>query len=266
MSEKEVKRLDKVTQSMMKSYVAYLAGEECGYVFIAKYFDDFRTKPTPVQNMGTWFEFMLTGALPKDGLVPQPEKTLAGKLTAPYEKLTRQMANFNALADFYKIKWEPGSAGVTHSAESLSGTYDILGTVQGRPAIVDIKTTGLLYDSWNAFGWAAEKLADRELLTIQAVHYTATEFLRTGEVPDFYFAVFSNTNEVDHEIFKMHISPDRIAYHIQEAKDYLELINQDFEAGSIVAIPEYKRCRKCPLRDRCDKVTDVPSLTEIYLQ
>lgn len=64
----------RISQSMMKAVRAYLDGGDCGLVIREKYINGrLFGDATKAMKLGTYFEYILTGSLPKDGKVPQPE-------------------------------------------------------------------------------------------------------------------------------------------------------------------------------------------------
>ncbi len=71
----------KISQSLLKALLSYKNGDECGLIFKAKYIDSrFELfPPSDAMNLGAWFEYLATGAIPKNGAVPQP-KTLKIKV------------------------------------------------------------------------------------------------------------------------------------------------------------------------------------------
>jgi hypothetical protein len=64
----------KISQSLIKDMRSYLAGNQCGLIVKAKYIDDMTDLFTSdSMELGAYFEYILTGALPKSGKVPQPQ-------------------------------------------------------------------------------------------------------------------------------------------------------------------------------------------------
>src|SRR5688572_6299765 len=65
-----------VTQSLIKEVKRYLKKELCGYVLKAKYVDmtfPFDGDDSPAKKLGRYFEYILTGAIPRNGLKPEAE-------------------------------------------------------------------------------------------------------------------------------------------------------------------------------------------------
>ena len=68
----------KVSQSFMKEFSNYLQGNSCGLQLLAKYYDNIQFPSSKPQRLGQYFEFQLTGALPKYGQVPEPDVVYKG--------------------------------------------------------------------------------------------------------------------------------------------------------------------------------------------
>ena len=94
-----------ISYSLLKSFIEYTRNEFCGYRLrmerIAKLFQDISEKEKA--EAGQWFEYMVTGSVPRSGYIPEPARTKTGKLTALYEHLQGQMDNFNAIYQDLKL-------------------------------------------------------------------------------------------------------------------------------------------------------------------
>ena len=95
-----------ITQSTIKAYQDYHLGNECGLVFVEKYinkrYDLF--PPSDSMQVGNWFEYQCLGATTKSDLIPQPEKTKSGELTAPYKRMQSHINNFKLFMTQYGIE------------------------------------------------------------------------------------------------------------------------------------------------------------------
>jgi hypothetical protein len=142
------------------------------------------------------------------------------------------------------------------------------GTMQHFPyAIGDLKTSGLLYNKWEDYGWDLDRLSEKHKLILQPIHY---KYLRMLERPDdgeppFFFFLFSNTNEIDHRIIHFNIDAEaEIASHrILIAKTVKEL-GYHYRKG-FEPLPEVARCAKCPLKTTCKHFTKVALIENFYL-
>lgn len=273
MSEKPIS----ITQSLLKSLIDYKEGDECGLVFEKKFienrFDLF--PPSEVQNIGTWFEYETTKAIPKNGKIPEPEKTQKGELTAPYKKMQAHIANFKMFMSVYQIKII--SAGVDVEVDGMKGTYDLIceagidihdadGVLRikaGQRFIIDIKTTGLLDDKWSDYGWNLETLNKKHRIILQPIHYKFLSELKFGERYPFLFLLFSNTNEVDFRAIFFDISDEDIEYHKEFIIKSVKWLEYYMRTG-FKAHPEVSKCAKCPLKTGCKHFAAVPKI-QYYL-
>lgn len=266
----------KVTQSSMKDYVDYCNGQMCGLQFVAKYFDGMEFPSSDAMKLGQWFEFRATGAKTKFGHIPKPDTIQSGALTAKYKIADQQVDNYKALMDHYGFKVLRIAAKL--QTETASGDLDLLveltkdlsipygsGTITlhaGERAIIDLKCSGLLYDKWSEMGWDVEKLPEREKIMTQAVHYTWLDMEINKVRPHFFFAVFSNANAVDHELFYIRIDDERLANHTTYVARAHEIIQQEYEKG-FTPHPHYKTCGECPLKDTCKYAASIPKIQVI---
>lgn len=289
----------KISQSLLKSLLDYRNGKECGLIFKAKYIDGRYDlfPPSDAQNVGTWFEYKATGSLPKNGAVPQPEYMKRGKdesgnpqLTAEYRLMTEHLKNFNNIMETYGFEiiraGEDIKALLPDSLEKfgedvwLTGTLDmrvkatktiysmyenqkVCVVEAGQEAIIDIKTTGLLDDKWNDYGWELGNLSNKVKLVTQPVHYKMIEKMNTGVEPPFIFMLFSSRNSNDARIIDFKI--DETAY--EEHQSFIDVGVQNMiylMKNGFKAKPSLEKCSECPLRHDCEfKATTAP-ITVFY--
>lgn len=266
----------KVTQSSMKDFVEYTNGQLCGLQYVAKYFDGMEFPSTETMKLGQWFEFMATGAKTKFGHTPVAETTQKGELTAKYKVVAQQVANFNALMQHYGFRILAVAKKL--ETDTAAGDLDLIVELTkdlkmriggefielkaGDKAVLDLKCSGLLYDKWNEMGWDAEKLPEKERTMTQAVHYTWLYETVTGKRPHFFFAVFSNTNAIDHELFYIRLDEVRLTEHSTFVGNAHSRILADYERG-FIPHPHYKTCGECPLKDGCKYAESIPGITLI---
>lgn len=249
-----------LSQSLLKALMKYAEKKECGLKVEAQYIDGFKTESTTAQALGNWFEYICTGALPPyNPIIPQPKTLQSGKLAVAYQRMEEQSKNFKKAIDYYKIKIL--HAGYDMKFGDYTGTADIIGEVDGRKVIIDLKSTGLFDDKWSDFGWNTEHLAagfrPKVNLLIQALHYTWLWKKIHGEVIDFYFWVFSTQNTHDFKIIKVNIDPDLYDEHEQDLRTGLDFLHHNINNG-FKAYPGISRCAKCFLKDNCKSKVDVP--------
>jgi len=252
-----------VSQSMIKSFQSYKDGDECGLVFAEKYLGGKKDFPSSkVQRLGQWFEYIATGAPARGGIIPEPETLKDGKtLTKPYQNMKIQAdALLRALAK-YSVKLE--KVGYKITKNGMNGTLDIWGTVMGKPAIVDIKSSGLLEDRWNDLGWHLDALPHKDRIMVQVLQYKHLVQMKHGVDPDFYFFVYSNTNSIEAKIIKIEVDPEKMERHLTDVERVRSEILFESQMG-FIARPNVKKCSECPLADKCEHFIDVPEIDVVY--
>lgn len=257
----------KISQSHIKTWFAYQLGNECGIIAKERVLNGLLTESDDSMKLGIWFEYKLTGALPKSGEIPQPETLKSGKLAADYERmltyepLFAQMLNsitdkpkVEAIGQYYEHELKDGII--------INGVCDlVISDSNGKKIIIDIKTSGKIDDKWNEFGWADDGLEYKHNHAIQALHYKILGYYEYGYIPDFYFFVFSTKPEQDAKNIKAKFSDDAIQRHLNTIKAVKEGIESEMQWR---AIPEFKRCAKCVLHDSCKFKTNVPLIKDVY--
>jgi CRISPR/Cas system-associated exonuclease Cas4 (RecB family) len=270
-----------ISQSLIKSLHDYLGGKECGIVFKAKYFEGKNFPSSPVQKLGQWFEYISTGAKARGGLIPQPETTKGGDLTAPYERMKIHKGHLLNELEFYGFKIK--HVGYKIAIKGLEGTIDLVceatrdleiinpesGSVEvsiakGQIVFVDIKSSGLLDDRYNELGWDTETLPQKEKLMIQPVHYKYLGRLKFKQDIPFFFFIHSNTNDVDRKIIHTTIQEEKIEEHIAVLEKVKRMVKLLSKKGELDPKPEVKRCSKCPLAEGCQHKMSVPNIVNIY--
>lgn len=253
----------KISQSMMKSYVDYLNGEECGLLFKAKYIDkNVETPPSASMKEGIYFEYLATGALPRTGIVPEPERTAKGEITTNYLRIQRAAKFFREIISHHKITIL--KVGYVISTDDMTGITDIFALWNQKKCIIDLKWSGLLDDKWNELGWETESLPMKDSLMIQGVHYKllAKEALGIEDIP-FYYFVFNSKDETDMKIIHQNVDPDKFHFHKQNVLKMKAAIEKELSTG-FKAYPDYRKCKDCPLNAKCNSKQSFPSITEVY--
>ena len=256
----------KISQSLMKAYEAYVFGNECGLVIKDQYIDgNYYTPDDPddPRNMGTWFEFQCTGALPKSGKIIEPERLASGAnkgdLKAKYRVLQDQHHVYLNIMKSYGFQIV--EVNKTIVSGDLSGVVDIVAKKDGKICFIDLKTTGNINDKWSDYGW--DEIEDKPAATIQAVHYKVLGMLTYDQEPDFYFMVFSTVKATDAKIYKVEVDKDRFTKHIEKIK----FIKQQLLSEPLEARPDYNRCGSCVLADKykCEYKITVPEIRTVYV-
>jgi hypothetical protein len=264
----------RISQSMIKDLISYNEGKLCGLQFEEKFingnFDKFLT--TDSMLLGTWFEYKLTGALPKDGRIPEPKLTKKGDLTAPFRNLLNHINDFKATMLYYGF--EIVSVGTKIKFEDLEGTVDIIcratqrivtdkGMVieKGEEFIVDLKTSGLLDNKWNDYGWEIENLANKYKLVIQPIMYKYIWLKSRGEDVKFLFFLFNTQDSNDSRIINFICDEDAYI----ELESTIEAAKEMLEKHMVIgwkARPTKRACADCPIKLGCKHFTSVPVIQD----
>lgn len=273
----------KISQSLMKEFRKYMFakgdyesyakkgldnipsnkitdGNYCGLLFKAKYIDkSIFLEPSDSMKEGIYFEYLATGVVPRSGIVPEPEKTLKGEPIAAYKKTIAAAKFFKSIIEHYKIKiLEVGHRLETEDAVAV---LDILAEWNGKPCIIDLKYTGLFNDKWSDLGWNNENIHLKENIMIQGLHfqYVAREVME--DMP-FYYFVFNSKDSGEMKIIKQVNDEDQFEQHRADILYVKELLQKEIENG-FMALPYYKNCNSCPLKENCTEKEEFPKIITI---
>lgn len=256
----------KISQSLIKNYVDVVNGISCGLLFKAKYIDkdpESQSPPSDAMKLGMFFEFLATGALPRDGVVPEPEMAYKGtareRMAIDYERASQSAELFKHIIHHYKIKIL--QVGMTLETDKINGIVDIYAEWNGKKVFIDLKYSGLLYDKWNEMGWDLESLPMKDSLMVQGVHYKilAKECLGIEDIP-FYYFVFDSKNPKDAKIIKQTVDESRMQGHIVTVENVIQRLSLE----TFNALPSLKRCSECPIAHKCPKKVDYPLIDEVF--
>ncbi len=255
-----------ISQSLLKALTKYAEKKECGLKVEALYIKGMKGITTDAQALGNWFEYKCTGALPSyHPEIPVPKTLKSGKLSVAYERMLKQVENYNYAIKHYNVT--EMQTGVNMNWGNITGTADIIAKVNGKKSIIDIKTTALFDDKWNDYGWNTEHLAGefrpKLTLLIQSLHYKWLYKNIYGEDLDFYFWVFSTTNQHDFKIIKVNIEEDLYEEHANDIRMGLNYLMHNMKNG-FNAIPNISRCAKCFLNETCESKVKVPEVSEVW--
>ena len=290
----------KISQSLLKGLLDFREGDICGLVFKAKYIDGKYDLflPSDVQNVGAWFEYMATGSVPKSGGVPKPEYMKRKKdkkgnpeLATAYKLMQSHIDTFKKTMDYYGFEilrvgedikvlypnsvekfgfevWLTGTLDIRARATKDIYTIDqnrrkILVAKEGQVIIVDLKSTGLLDDSYNLYGWNLSKLDYKVKLVTQPIHYKYIEFLKTGIEPPFLFMLYSTKNPNDARIIDFRLDESAFAEHEVFIDNGIANLKH-FEKYGYKPLPSLAGCSECPLRDDCEYKVEIPPITVFY--
>lgn len=288
--------IERISQSFQTTMQSYMEGEECGNVVAYQYIEGkLLDRKSDAMAEGSYFEFLLTGALPKGGKVPQP-KYMSDPLKA---KAIKDLKIADMLVDYRRahinaerVKAILDSMGLVFisvgkklTKGNREGTIDIIcectkeitfanGVVWkvGDRIVLDIKYSGLLYDKWKKFGWEWSDV-QKKYHGPQAVQY---HYITNG-LP-FYFLVVSNTNKeeenqetgkkefgpTDMRLFRVPIDEHMIEVHLAKGNQLFEELKFQSEIG-LIPRPGLLRCGKCPLYSDCKDKATFPQIEDVDL-
>jgi hypothetical protein len=266
-----------VTQSMIKDLKKYLLKLMCGLVLKAKYIDKtypFDADDSPAKALGRYFEYILTGAIPKNGVIPQPEyyakalkehakDPLRRRLTKDDMKEPYQLAHRNAervkrYFKIMKIRILPDETNLHVQKGLKAGTIDIVALFNGRRIIIDVKYSGLLFDKWNELGWMWTE-EQKKFHGTQAMQYHGLLGI------PFYFLVVSSTNDEDIKFLEVEFDEFSLEQHDVEVDDTRKKMQLMVDLDSFHPVPELVRCSKCAIRENCQSRQDAPTITKVRL-
>lgn len=272
-----------ISQSFIKDTDRYLAKELCGNVYESKYVKrNYPDRPSASMAVGTYFEYLATGALPKSGEIPQP-MYMKGKgptdgiegLYADYRRAARAAERFKD--DLRGMGCKVVEFGQRVTREDYEGTIDAIveftgmvglervesvkiGTRVLKPGdrfIIDLKYSGLIDETWTVFGWPVNPArwtpAQKRYNGHQAKTYT---FLKNG-LPYFFYVAASDTKSEGERVFFeiTGLTEEVIAEHLRMGRKMAGDIPFFQEIG-FTAWPSHSHCKDCPLAEGCkDKKT-----------
>jgi hypothetical protein len=246
-----------LSQSFVKRYWDYKAGKYCGVklqrVDLLK---EFTEEPSEVMKLGNWFEYKCTGMLNRDSSMPERVCTKTGKPTSKTLFVEKQAERFKALVEMEGIDIKATGEVLEHRDHDLGfrlkGVLDVRAVIDGRMAILDIKSSGLIGNEWEEYGWHEGTFNQRDKLTIQVVayKYLAWKIMDVRDMP-FYFSIHSNTNDVVSSYWEVKLRDFDVAMsHFEDTlATVVDGVRNDNEFG-FTPYPTVKECEKCPV-EKC---------------
>lgn len=258
-----VRKIPKISQSLVKSLFAYKEKQECGLMIKAKYVDGMMFPSTPAQELGNYFEYICTGSKARDGHTPEAKILKSGKVATDYARMNVQKENFDRIMKTYGFEIEF----INHkfTSERFSGIADIVAkNNKGERVVIDIKSSGMINDKFSDYGWEESGMEYKDKLLLQAVHYKilAEEEWDIHNIP-FYFFVFSTKNETDFKIYEIICDEATLQTHANNFIEAEKYFASENEKGW-TPYPDLKRCAGCPLKEGCKFFVDVPMINKVY--
>lgn len=280
--------LKKISQSFQKEMREYLKGNVCGHIIREKYVNDrFLVDPERepgALELGCYVEYLLTGAIPKDGKVPVPQymssaikknggKTEGLTVADMYVEYRVAHANTEALRLFL-ASWGLTiiEFGKSLTKGRFNGTLDLICQAsdyrtydngvtweKDELIVIDLKYSGLMGErgQWsNPHGWQWSNV-QKEYHGTQAKQY---HYLTDWK---FFFLVCQSNNKEGTQpliqFFHVPVSKQMIDQHIMEGNHLFDKLKVENELNLFDVRAEYYRCEKCPLKNECKDRVHVPS-------
>jgi hypothetical protein len=259
----------KISQSFLKDYNEYKGKNLCGLQFKAKHFDNIQFPTTEAMDLGNYFEYMATGSLPRNGIVPEPRLSYAGTkretISTPFKRALESAELFKKIKKEYNIEIE--NIGLKLETDNKNGILDVWGKLNNRPCIIDLKYSGLIDDKWSETGWDVESLHYKEKLLVQAIQYkmlVKENFKLDYDDFDFFFLVFSSKEVNNVKLIRVNIDEDAFKVHETHINSVFKQINAMDIEKAFIPYPSLKRCFKCPLNESCEHKSDIPLIEDVY--
>lgn len=282
--------IERITQSFMKDFRDYLNKKECGNIIREKYIAgrllDDPTREPGAMELGSYFEFIAFGNLPKSGIMPKPlyqESKLKAKKNGDLSKMglkdmydeyrTIHLKAPITVALMEEMGFKIIAKGKTFTHGRFAGTWDLVVECQknivcqgvelfrGQVIIIDCKYSGLLSETTprtNKHGW---KFSDvqKEYHGTQAKQYSLPGM-------EFFFWVVSSSNKSNEiKIFHVPVDKQMLEDHVAEGNDYYAKLELLAKTNGLEPRPGYVKCMKCPLYATCPDKQTTPDIETVDL-
>jgi len=248
---------------MLQSYLDCKKGKGCLYQFYHQFVvKDYQPEPSAAMQLGIWFEYQCTGAMPRSNVVPEPVTLKNGNLSADYERMLYHIDKFKEIVDNYNIKIQ--EIGKEIIVDRIKGILDIWCEIDGIPAIIDIKTSAQIGNKWDEFGWDDKNFSYSTHILQPAIYkYLIYKSLDIYDVP-FYYLVFStkNTDILFWEV--KYLDFDEMCLQVEDLSNRLDEFIENSDESSYTPICDYKVCQKCEMN--CFYRQEIPKIETKFLK
>jgi hypothetical protein len=245
-----------ISQSDIKAMLGYESGD-CGILINALKSGDIDSEPTDAMRLGIYFEYLVTGGLPRNGEIPVPDKTLKGELTAPYKVVVAQAERTKLYLERMGIEIVNRGFFTKNEQLGISANIDVLCSSKDLGEFVlDLKYTSKIDDKWSEWGWTWSDW-QKMYHGIQATHYS-----RLLGLP-FYYMIAEHRIGGEIHFVNAEITQSAISDHdtlLNRAEDFMNRIS------FLEARPEVTRCEACPLYESCDFRATAPSVRRVVIE
>jgi hypothetical protein len=262
-----------ISKSFITSYWDYRRGDKCGILFRdVDILKNASIESTPPMMLGNYFEYLATGQVNRDGSVPEMPQTKTKKPTADAVRMMAQAKRFKKLVEEKGIVIKETGTTLIHERDGyrVKGVLDVLCDMPEygqENVILDLKSSGLIGNKWEDYGWKADTLNQRDKLTIQVVAYKYLMW-KCKDIEDapFYFAIHSSANDIDSLFWEVEV--ENFAYAMSEFESLCDAVHEDvrnyLEFG-FTPYPTVRRCEKCPIKDDCSYAMGTPEKETIII-
>ena len=252
-----------ISNSMLQSYLDCKKGKGCLYQFYHQFVvKDYQPEPSAAMQLGIWFEYKCTGAMPRSNVVPEPVTLKNGNLSADYERMLYHIDKFKEIVDNYNIKIQ--EIGKEIIVDRIKGILDIWGHMDEAPIIIDIKTTAQIGNKWDEFGWDDKNFSYSTHILQPAIYkYLIYKSLDIYDVP-FYYLVFStkNTDILFWEV--KYLDFDEMCLQVEDLSNRLDEFIENSDESSYTPICDYKVCQNCKMN--CTFRQEIPKIETKFLK
>ena len=253
-----------ISNSMLQSYLDCKKGKGCLYQFYHQYvLKDYVPEPSAAMQLGIWFEYKCTGAMPRSNVVPEPVTLKNGNLSADYDRMLTQVENFKKIVDVYNININEVSKEIVY--RRIKGILDIWCEIDNVPSIIDLKATGQIGNKWDEYGWDERNFQYSNHILQPAIYkYLIYKTLGIEDVP-FYYLVFSTKNS-DILFWEVkYIDFYETCEKVEQLADELDIFIQNADEKNYTPICEYKICTNCQMTN-CFFRQEVPKVEQQILK
>jgi len=249
---------------MLQSYLDCKKGKGCLYQFYHQFVvKDYQPEPSSAMQLGIWFEYKCTGAMPRSNVVPEPVTLKNGNLSADYDRMLTQVENFKKIVDVYNININEVSKEIVY--RRIKGILDIWCEIDNVPSIIDLKATGQIGNKWDEYGWDERNFQYSNHILQPAIYkYLIYKTLGIEDVP-FYYLVFSTKNS-DILFWEVkYIDFYETCEKVEQLADELDIFIQNADEKNYTPICEYKICTNCQMTN-CFFRQEVPKVEQQILK
>ena len=289
-----------ISHSLIKDMEDYLEGRFCGLLFKERHVlrNPDAWADSDAFRLGHWVEYMIAGGKPRDGHIPTPKLLKSAKnadfwtsveipnpnedptipevlmelipgLDATYRRMIPHIAAFRQAFNHFNytligtsVEW----VAFTQKGVRVKGILDyIVEDEDGKPRIIDQKTSAYIDNKWEEMGWHTERLHTRHKIMGQPIIYTWLGWKQFGEIIPFEFWVASTKDSITRRVHPIKVSEQTLKEFDGENKgaskpDFImDMIRYTDGVTGWNPKPSPERCGGCPLKETCELAREIPT-------